>query len=256
MPIKEGEHAYVVFEDNINKNHGLWITRIPENNAVDARNLVLGSKKYEKESSRNDTSKIGLEKASQDTEIDVQKPKQSADFKIEEVPPFVFRVGDRAIEGSNNTLFLMSRDRVDSPDSGEKDKAGAIFLVAGRSKEKDLDLKEDKSILLISMMSDADGNMSIDAGDKAGAAAVIAAKSDEIRIVARKGMKIVVEQGDIYIKNDGKITLETTGDLDIKGGAKINIKGSSDITLKSDSKVILDCNNIEIGVGRRKSSSW
>jgi len=194
MPIKEGEHVYVTFEDNINKNHGLWITRIPENNTVDARNLVLGSKKYEK-----NVSKVGLEKASQDTEIDIQKPKQSSEFKVEEVPPFIFRVGDRGTEGSNNTLFLMSRDRVDKPDSGETDKAGAIFLVAGRSKDKDLDLKEDKSTLLISMMSDVDENMGMNAGPKAGATAVIAAKSDQIRLFGRKGIKIIVKDGDLFL---------------------------------------------------------
>jgi hypothetical protein len=49
MPVKEGEHIYVIFEDNATKTHGLWLTRIPENSNVDNTNLVLGSDKYNKE---------------------------------------------------------------------------------------------------------------------------------------------------------------------------------------------------------------
>jgi hypothetical protein len=29
MPVKEGEHVYVVFEDSTEKTHGLWLSRIP-----------------------------------------------------------------------------------------------------------------------------------------------------------------------------------------------------------------------------------
>jgi hypothetical protein len=49
MPIKEGEHVYVIFEDNINKQHGLWITRVPENKRVDQRNLVLRKKEIRRQ---------------------------------------------------------------------------------------------------------------------------------------------------------------------------------------------------------------
>jgi hypothetical protein len=207
----------------------MWLTRIPENNKTDSRNLVLGTKKY-KEQKGNDVSDVELERAAQYSDIPVKQAKQSEDFtsEIDKVPLFLFRTGDRGIEGSNNTLFLMSRDRITDPASGEKDESGTIFLVAGR-KDVNLDLKEDKSIFLLSMKSDADGNMDITKGDSAGAKAVIAMKSDEIRIVAREGMKIIVN------------------------GGKLHIESSSDVILKSDSKITLDCNSIEVGTGGQKA---
>lgn len=84
---------------------------------------------------------------------------------------------------------------------------------------------------MVSMKSDVDDNMGIDAGENKKEVACIGFKSDEIRISARKGMKIVVEQGDIYIKNDGKATIES----------------SQDITIKSSSKVKIDSPETEVG---------
>lgn len=231
MPIKEGEHVYVVFEDNITKSHGLWVTRIPEHKKIDQRNLVLGSKKYDDNAEKNQVSKVGLKKVSEDTDIDTKDIKQSPNFARETIKPFTFRTGDYGLEGSNNTLILMSRDRKDKPDSGEKEKAGALFLVAGRKDEEQLNWKDDLSYLVISMNSDADGNMDIQAGENKGAAAVIAAKSDEIRIVAREGMKIIVEDGEVYMKSSGKI----------------NIESDKDIIVKSNSKVQIDAPNTEVG---------
>lgn len=134
MPIKEGEHAYVIFEDNINKTHGLWITRIPENKNVDQLNLVPGEKKYEQNKKQNDDSGA-LTKRAADTELQIKQPEQSEDFTKEEVPEFTPRVGDRVVQGSNNTLVLLSRDRTSDSSSGKKDKSGTIFLTA-RSKGK------------------------------------------------------------------------------------------------------------------------
>jgi hypothetical protein len=42
MPIKEGEHVYVIFEDNNNRTHGLWISRAPDNFKIEQLNLVPG----------------------------------------------------------------------------------------------------------------------------------------------------------------------------------------------------------------------
>lgn len=116
MPVKEGEHVFVVFEDNSNKGHGLWISRAPENYRSDQRNLVPGSKKY-KDESTNDFSDVGLEQAVQGTDSPPKDIEISDEFTSEEVPPFTPRVGDRVIEGSNNTLITLSRDRVTDPAS-------------------------------------------------------------------------------------------------------------------------------------------
>jgi len=237
MPIKEGEEVYVLFEDAIHKKHGLWITRVPENNNIDNRNLVLGSKKYEKELQDS----VLAEGLAQGALVKVKKAVQSKDFAIEvdDIPPFLFRTGDRGLEGSNNTLVLMSRDRNDTIDSGTEKKAGAIFLVAGRTKPKELDLESDNSMLVVSMMSDMDSNMKIEAGKSAGASAVIAAKSDEIRIVARKGMKIVVSgDGDLHIESGGEIQIKTPGKVKIDAGT-VDVGGNDGPGVLGDKLEIL-----------------
>lgn len=242
MPIKEGEHVYVIFEDNNNKSHGLWLTRIPESNKVDKLNLVPGEKKYE-DNEDNDYNNVNVQKSAQASESpNLTQPKQSEDFAKEDIPPFTARVGDRAIHGSNNTLILLSRDRIDEPNTGEKEESGTILMVTGRKDAEKLNLKEDKSYVLISSKTDVDDNLGINAGSSKKGVATIALKSDEIRISARKGMKIVVEDsnggsGDIFIVNKGKMTIET----------------DKEINIKSKEKIVLDCNAIEVGTNGEKA---
>src|SRR3990172_5250113 len=45
-PIKEGEHVYVIFEDE-RKQRGLWVTRAPEPLETDNKNYSAGVKKYQ-----------------------------------------------------------------------------------------------------------------------------------------------------------------------------------------------------------------
>jgi hypothetical protein len=224
MPIKEGEHAYVIFEDNSNRTHGLWLTRIPESKKIDKLNLVPGEKKYEENKDNNYS-----DKAAQGSALDVKQPKQSDDFAKEDVPDFTARVGDRVIHGSNNTLILLSRDRKDKPDSGEKKEAGSIFLIAGRKKKEEINIQKDgdDSVILISMKSEVDANFGIKdakAGKDAKADASIVVRSNEIRISARKGMKIIVDKGDLYIKADGKVNVESSDDITVKTDKKVDIK--------------------------------
>lgn len=198
MPIKEGEHVYVLFEDNINKRHGLWVTRIPEPFNVDNLNLVPAEKKYQ-ESSDNDSSDVGIDQALIDTEINLPKPTLSAEFVKEEVPDFKPRVGDRVINGSNNTMICLSRDRVDKIDSGLKEGSGTIHLVAGRADKDNFNFKTDKAFGIISAKTDIDKNLSIKVGDEKSGVSTVAFVGDEIRIVARKGSKVIVEDGDLYL---------------------------------------------------------
>ena len=66
--------------------------------------------------------------------------------------------------------------------------------------EPDPNIPEDKSRIYISGKSDIDKNFGIDVGPSSAPSASIAVKSDEIRIVARNGMKLIVEGGDIHIE--------------------------------------------------------
>lgn len=254
MPIKEGEHAYVFFEDNNNKTHGLWLTRAPDPMKSENVNLVPAEQKF-KDNKENNVSDVEINKAAQGSDsANLRQPKQSDDFsKDKDVPPFTARVGDRVIQGSNNTLILLTRDRKDKPDSGQKDGSGTIFLIAGRKDKETINLKDDQAFIVISAKSDIDDYLEAkyadsDPGKKSGVATV-SIKSDEIRIVGRKGMRIIVEDGDVFVSAKGKLTVETEKEAVLKTKDKLNVEASSDITLKSNSKVTLDCNQIDVGTG-------
>jgi hypothetical protein len=201
MPIKEGEHVYALFEDNEEKSHGLWIARIPEPSPLDNVNVIPGDLKFE-EDPDNDFSSVGKDQAVQDVDEKPEEVPLSDTFTTEDVPPFTARVGDRVIQGSNNTTIILGRDRPSDVDSGEVDGAGTIDIVAGRDGSEDLSMADDASRIYISMNSDVDSNLDIQVGESAGPAACIALKSDEMRIVARNGMKVVVEGGDMFVNAD------------------------------------------------------
>ena len=87
-----------------------------------------------------------------------------------------------------------------------------------------MDIAGDKSRVYVGMKSDIDANFDLSGvGETAEPSAAIGIKSDEIRIVARNGMKVVVE------------------------GGVLHLQASDDITIKSDSKVIVDAPNINVG---------
>jgi hypothetical protein len=207
MPIKEGEHVYVIFEDHDTKRHGLWFSRIPEPGNVDNVNYTDGAKKYEA-ITQNDSriSDIGLQKAVQDTVVQIEPIVRSPDFVLDDsVTRYNARVGDRVIEGSNNSVIVLGRDRIDEVASGQRDAAGSIDILAGFSGS--INFAEDKSRIYISMKTDVDNNLSlsqdyssVQPGPPVNAAASIILKSDEIRIGARNGIKVVVEGGDIHLE--------------------------------------------------------
>jgi len=192
-PIKQGEHVYVIF-DGTRGDHGLWISRIPEPFEVDDKNITPGIKKYQ----------LNAEGVSEQQIQDTARPPKdinvSEEFQQEKVPKFTARVGDYVLEGSNNSLIVLGRDRVDTVSSGQKEKAGSVHIVVGRQKEEDLDIENDLSTITINMNSDIDANFKTDSiGSTSSPAASIGIRSDEIRIVARRGMKIVVDGGDLIL---------------------------------------------------------
>ena len=200
MPLKEGEHVYVLWEDMIEKTHGLWLTRIPEPNNVANSNLVLGTDKYLADSN-NDFSDIGAAQAVQDSSTQPAAITQSPDFVAETIYPFNARVGDRVIQGSNNTIITLGRDRPGNAESGiNAEGAGTIDIVAGRAVSADMDMINDKARVYIGANTDGDTNLNIQVGPPAGPSAFAVVKGDEVRIIARNGMKIVVEGGDVIIE--------------------------------------------------------
>lgn len=217
MPVKENEHIYVIF-DGEKKDHGLWISRISEPYEVDDRNITPGIKKYQLNSSEIS------ERDVQDTSKDMGVIKVSEEFQQEIIPKFTARVGDRIIEGSNNTLIVLGRDRISDVSSGEKEQAGCVHIVAGRQKEEDVDFDKDLSIFLVSMKSDADSNLKINAiGNSVSPSPSVVIKSDEIRIVARKGIKIVVEGGDVIVEANNIALGKNANDSAVLGDKLLQI---------------------------------
>jgi hypothetical protein len=209
MPIKEGEHAYVIFEDELGE-HGVWLSRIPEPGGLKDKddkekksnlNIQPGSKKFE-QNDNNDTNEVGVEQTVQDTDVKPKDIKVSEDFTQEEVPEYVPRVGDRVINGSNNSRIVLGRDRKNaSKNDGATDEAGTIDLFAGKAVDGNHDSEQDgTSRIYISMKTDIDDNLGSDADFDAQQGktevAAIGIKSEEDRIVAKENAKIVVGGGD------------------------------------------------------------
>ena len=211
LPIKEGEHVYVMFEDE-NREHGLWLTRIPEPKEVESKNYTPGFKKFVQFSDGRVTDS-NAESIVQDSDDSVPHISTDPNFVLEATPEFISRTGDHNLYGSNNTLISLGSDRITTVDTGLTSNAGTIDIVSGRVGE-DLDLATDKSRIYISSNTDADTNFNISAGTAASASPTIIIKSDQIRIIARNGSKIINEAGDIIIQTPGDITIE---------GANINV---------------------------------
>ena len=205
MPVKEGEHIYVIFEDE-RRSHGLWISRISEPDGIDNLNYVDGIDKY-REAYQNDprVSAMGLQKAVQDIASGEETPiVLSPNFARDAtVPRFNARVGDRVIEGSHGTVIVLGRD---GPNAPPQLQAGSIDIAVGFSGSTNFNT-DNSSRIYVSMKTDADTNLAassdysaVQPGDPVNASAAIILKSDEIRIVAKRGMKIVVEGGDVHLE--------------------------------------------------------
>jgi len=204
LPIKEGEHVYVIFEDEA-KTHGLWLTRIAEHLAVDSKNYTAGAAAYL--ANDNDISDISVDRILAGLASDPPSVAVSNEVVTEDVPEFTARIGDYVIHGSNNTMIVLGRDRPTNKASGESGQGtGTIDIVVGRaSGSQDMDTQNDKSRVYISRKTNVDANFgttSIGSSPTAEAPApgpAIAFISDEIRIVARNGLKISVPNGNMTI---------------------------------------------------------
>jgi|TARA_R110000824_G_scaffold43928_5_gene128189 hypothetical protein len=163
--------------------------------------------------------------------------------KEEAVPNFIYTdcesTGIGNIEGQNNTFIVLGRDRPSGRHKGYggrgDSQAGAIDIVVGRMGSRVLEVaklqkekgpkfkllvnpsfKYDASRIHISQKTDVDYNFRLVAGTIGSPAeykrptAAIAIKSDNIRLIAREGIKIVTM---------GK------GQVNSQGGSQRNVKG-------------------------------
>lgn len=172
----------------------------------------------------------------------------SYDMIQEKVPEFVKRVGDYVIQGSNNAILVLGTDRAKRGPAqlsdglghvkaeGKGRGTGAAYLAVGRGDSggnPDLDL--DKSYLYLSMKTEVDSHLGTDMEGPAGILPAAILKSDAIRLVGRKDIKIVFDKEKSYIhltKDQCVIKIEDTGFIKMTKG-----------------KIIVDADNIELGAG-------
>lgn len=144
----------------------------------------------------------------------------SYDLVVENVPTFTRRVGDRVIEGSNNSMVILGTDRVDTLDSGLGHPnspgggklAGSIHIVVGREAENP-NFNTDKAFMYLSMKTNADenmntGNIPSKHGVTSNGTSAAMIKADVTRIVSRQNIKLVVGRSSILI-TDGEIVLDS-----------------------------------------------
>ena len=174
----------------------------------------------------------------------------------ESVPRFKKRPGDVVLEGSNNALIVLGRDRNGSATTAElKKNSGTIDIVAGRgqsdltsgnkvtndlSKEElskhgsslkpnegNPDFKNDKSRIYISQNTKVDENFDLKTNNStlkkdpiSDSESGIIIKSDKVRIVARSDLQIIVTANPKEEGSDPKkwasITLKSNGDIVFK----------------------------------------
>jgi len=122
----------------------------------------------------------------------------------EHVPKFNQAPCELVIKNQNNAWIVLGRDRPDKKDSGKggagETKAGAIDLVVGRmgfdpdgDASVDNNFKGDAARIYISQRTDVDRNFALPAGQSlmSEERSAIAMRADEIRINARRSIKIV-----------------------------------------------------------------
>lgn len=182
------------------------------------------------------------------------------DMLQEDVPSFQTRVGDYVVHGSNNSCLILGRDRAkDGPatvDDGNFDQkgSGVAHVIAGRqSKDGDPDFKNDSSFVYLAMKTKVDTNLNIQtkgaSADNDVPAAVV--KSDHIRVMSRKNVKIVMEDSKNFVFLDKDHALVSVGDgsatIDVtKDKISVAIDGGATITVEKG-KIVVDGDAVQLG---------
>jgi len=152
----------------------------------------------------------------------------------EEVPGFNQLAGEKVVSGPNNTWIVLGRDRPGSPFSGYSGKmhtqCGTIDMVVGRMSSKaksknkkgeplyaDPNFISDAARIYISQKTDIDKNLQLVPGGvgNGDVKSAIGIKADQIRIVAREGIKLVTRTDD---ENSQGGPIKSTLGIDIIAG--------------------------------------
>lgn len=187
-------------------------------------------------------------------------------IKEDDVPKFTKRIGDHVLAGSNNSYMVFGTDRATigpakltdglghiNTEGGGKG-TGTIHIVTGiKDKDGNPDLNLDSSYIYVTMKTEVDKNAGTMMEGDVGKSPAIIMKSDAIRTIFRKDIKIALDGSDTYAfidkdkviihLDDKKSIIEMT-----KGGITIQNDNKAKITLSGD-KITIDAGTIELGEG-------
>lgn len=181
----------------------------------------------------------------------------SYDIVQEKVPGFTKRVGDRVLQGSNNSLLVLGTDRATTGPAGVDDGvqgkgAGMAHLVVGRNDpDGNPDLTSDSSYVYLSMKTMADTNLGltgVEKGDDNKASIIMA--SDVVRSVFRSTLKISDDGGKNYIYIDKNyltanvngfyVKIDSAGVTVQTGNGKVEVQPSKIAATIGQTKVTMD----------------
>ena len=161
---------------------------------------------------------------SPDQELGVSYVGLNNDVISEPIPGFATAPSEKVISNNSNAWIVLGRDRPSNVASGYGGQgstgASSIDLVVGR-RPLDPELQVDPNFIAdaarihISQRTDVDTNFGLVKGSvgKVEGRSAIGMKADEIRLVARGGIKIVTEGRGTFNSQDGKITSTVGIDL-------------------------------------------
>ncbi|MHB8407903.1 MAG: hypothetical protein ACYDHY_07455 [Acidiferrobacterales bacterium] len=202
----------------------------------------------------------------------------SYDIVQETVPGFIKRLGDKVLQGSNNTLIWMGTDRADAGPadidtglgtleaSGKGTGTGTVMIVAGRNDtDGNPDLDADLAYIYVTMKSKIDDNLGLTSVETATAGTGepgVLMKSDNLRLVFRKNIKIALDGGKNYVFIDDKVmTCNMNGTISKLDGDNnvmtitanpcvVTIDGKNDkvtVDASSNGTVTVNANAINLG---------
>ena len=164
---------------------------------------------------------------SPDMEAGVSYGGLNNDVMAEPIPDFVPALGERVLSNNSNAWIVIGRDRPSNEKSGYGGMgatgAGSVDIVVGRKPlNREVLLGNnyitDSARVVVSQMTDIDKNFDLVEGSigSVEASSAVGIKADEVRIVARNGIKLVTEGRGAVNANGGKI--KTTTGIDLIAG--------------------------------------
>ena len=257
MPVKPGEQVFALNDDK----KGFWVTRKASDLVAEDVNYTHNDRSsYSANFINTEMTKGIINKPAQSfpdsgqagisySTVVENSQTMKTEFQGESVPRYPVHNADFSLQGSNNSLIVLGSS---ATLGGKSVKSGMIDIVAGRGQgiltkptaefqnvraytevdktaklnpnEGNLDLTSDLSRIHVSMNINADAMFGIEENEDSEDGPSIVLKTDHIRLLARKDMKIIVGSSDdpssIILKSNGDIIITPSSSGIIKLGGE------------------------------------